>query len=305
MRRVLITDGIDREFIDKLINLGFDVVNKSCNESELIKLISSFDVLIVRSETKVNKAILDKAKDGRLKLIVRAGIGTDNIDVKLAKGLGISVKNTPNSSTNSVAELAIAHIFSVARFLGSSNYTMRNGEWNKKIYNGVEILGKTLGIIGMGKIGVALGGKAENLGMNVIYNDLYGENKNVKYKYYELYELLKVSDFISLHIPYDESKGCIIGKKELEVTKEGAFIINCARGKVVNEEALIEALNSGHISGAGIDVFDGEPNINKRLVNHPRVSCSPHIGASTIEAQERIGEEVIYIIEDFFNYENC
>lgn len=305
MKKILITDGMDNEFIYRLTNLGFEVLNKSCDENELINLISDFDVLIIRSKTKVNKAVLRKGKDGNLKLIVRAGVGIDNIDVNFAKDLGITVKNTPNSSTNSVAELAMAHIFSVARFLGSSNYTMRNGEWNKKVYKGVEVSGKTLGIIGMGKIGLALGNKAESLGMKVIYNDLCGENKSIKYQYYNLYELLKISDFVSLHIPYDNEKGTLIGKSELEIMKEGAFIINCARGKVIDEEALIEALNSGHISGAGIDVFEGEPNVNIRLVNHPRVSCSPHIGASTIEAQERIGEEVVYIIEDFFNYKNC
>lgn len=305
MKKVLITDGMDNEFIYRLINLGFEVLNKSCGENELMNLISDFDVLIIRSKTKVNKEVLRKGKDGKLKLIVRAGVGIDNIDINFAENLGITVKNTPNSSTNSVAELAIAHIFSVARFLGSSNYTMRNGEWNKKIYKGIEVLGKTLGIIGMGKIGLALGNKAESLGMNVIYNDLCGESKSIKYKYYNIYELLKLSDFVSLHIPYNEETGTFIGKRELEMMKKGAFIINCARGKVIDEEALIEALNSGHISGAGIDVFEGEPNVNIRLVNHPRVSCSPHIGASTIEAQERIGEEVVYIIKDFFNYKNC
>lgn len=304
MKNILITDGMNNEFIYRLTNLGFEVLNKSCDENELINLISDFDVLIIRSKTKVNKEVLRKGKDGKLKLIVRAGVGIDNIDVNCAESLGITIKNTPNSSTNSVAELAIAHIFSVARFLGSSNYTMRNGEWNKKIYKGVEVSGKTLGIIGMGKIGLALGNKAESLGMNVIYNDLSGENKSIKYQYYNLYELLKVSDFVSLHIPYDKDKGTLIGKSELDIMKEGAFIINCARGKVIDEEALIEALNSGHISGAGIDVFEEEPNVNIRLVNHQRVSCSPHIGASTIEAQERIGEEVVYIIEDFFKYKN-
>lgn len=304
MKKILITDGMNNEAIDKLINLGFEVLNKSCDEKELINLISDFDALIIRSKTEINKNVLRKVRDGKLKLIIRAGVGIDNIDIKFAEELGITVKNTPNSSTNSVAELAIAHIFSVARFLGNSNHTMRNGEWNKKVYKGIEVSGKTLGIIGMGKIGLALGNKAESLGMKIIYNDLCGENKSIKYKYYNLYKLLEISDFVSLHIPYDKEKGTLIGKSELEIMKEGAFIINCARGRVIDEEALIEALNSGHISGAGIDVFDGEPNVNIRLVNHPRVSCSPHIGASTIEAQERIGEEVVSIIKDYFYYKS-
>lgn len=305
MIRVLITDGLDLDSIKKMKSMGFEVVNEFYEEKDLSKIICDFDVIVIRSKTKINKFILEKAKNSKLKLIIRAGVGIDNIDVNLAEEIGITVRNTPNSSTNSVAELAIAHIFSVARFLGSSNYTMRNGEWNKKIYKGVEIAGKTLGIVGMGRIGMSLAKKAEALGMKIIYNDLCGENKNIEYKYFNLEDLLKESDFISLHVPYDKRLGALIKKRELNLIKEGAFIINCARGKVIDEEALIEALNSGHISGAGIDVFDGEPNVNINLVNHPRVSCSPHIGASTIEAQERIGEEVVYIIEDFFKYKNC
>lgn len=305
MLKILITDGLDKESINKLINLGFYIVQKTFNENELSKVILDFNVLVVRSETKINDIILNEAKKGKLKLIIRAGVGVDNIDVKLAESFGITVRNTPNSSTNSVAELALAHIFSVSRFIGVSNYTMRNGEWNKSKYKGVEILGKTLGIIGMGKIGLALGDKAEKLGMKVIYNDLYGENKKISYKYYEFKDLLKNSDFISLHIPYDKDKGFVIGRKEIEIMKDGAFIINCARGNVVDEEALIEALDKGHISGVGLDVFLDEPKVNKRLVNHPRVSCSPHIGASTIEAQERIGKEVVYIIEEFSKDKHC
>lgn len=305
MLRVLITDGLERESINKLENLGFEVVLRHYNIEELGEALLEFDALVVRSETKINNVVLDKKRQGKLKLIVRAGVGTDNIDVNLAESLGITVKNTPDSSTNSVAELAMAHIFSVARFLGSSNYTMRKGEWNKKKYKGVEILGKTLGIVGMGRIGIALAKKAESLGMKIIYNDLCGKINTINYEYYEIDELLKLSDFISLHVPYDKNRGCLIGKRELEIIKEGAFIINCARGKVVDEEALIEALDSGKISGAGIDVFEIEPNINERLINHPRVSCSPHIGGFTIEAQERIGEEVVYIIQNFFNDKYC
>ena len=301
MYKILITDGLQDEAIRKLKEEGFEVVNKHYEKDILGEKLKDFDGLVIRSATKITKNILDNEKGGKLKLIVRAGVGIDNIDVKAAEELNITVKNTPNSSSDSVAELAIAHIFAVARFIGTSNYTMRNGEWNKKIYKGVEVSGKTLGIIGMGRIGRALGVKAKALGMNVIYNDSVGRQEDLDYNFVELKELLIRSDFVSLHVPYDRENGYVIGKEELNRMKEGAYIINCARGKVVDEEALLEALDSGKISGAGIDVFEVEPNTNERLVNHPRVSCTPHIGASTIEAQERIGEEVVSVIKDFFN----
>jgi D-3-phosphoglycerate dehydrogenase / 2-oxoglutarate reductase len=301
MYKILITDGLQEEAIRKLKEEGFEVVNKHYEKDILGEELKNFDGLVIRSATKITKDILDNEKGGKLKLIVRAGVGIDNIDVKSAEELNITVKNTPNSSSDSVAELAIAHIFAVARFIGTSNYTMRNGEWNKKIYKGVEVSGKTLGIIGMGRIGRALSVKAKALGMNVIYNDSFGRQEDLDYDFVELKELLIRSDFVSLHVPYDRESGYIIGKKELNRMKEGAYIINCARGKVVDEEALLEALDSGKISGAGIDVFEVEPNTNERLVNHPRVSCTPHIGASTVESQDRIGKEVVSVIKDFFS----
>ncbi|WP_300381272.1 D-2-hydroxyacid dehydrogenase [Clostridium sp.] len=301
MYKILITDGLQSDAIRKLEKEGFNVVNKYYQKDVLGEKLKEFDGLVIRSATKITKDILDNEKGGKLRLIVRAGVGTDNIDLKAAKELNITVRNTPNSSSDSVAELAIAHIFAVARFIGTSNYTMRNGEWNKKSYNGVEILGKTLGIVGMGRIGRSLGIKAKALGMNVIYNDFLGKEETLEYDFVELNELLRKADFVSLNAPYNIENGYLIGRHELSLMKEGAYLINCARGKVVNEEALLEALNSGKISGAGIDVFEIEPNTNERLVNHPRVSCTPHIGASTVEAQERIGEEVFSIIKDFFS----
>jgi len=299
--KILLNDGLQRGAIEKLIDLGFEVVSQHYEKDLLGDKLKDYDCLVVRSATKVTKEILEKVATGKLKLIIRAGVGVDNIDIIEAEKYGIVVKNTPYASSNSVAELALGHMFAVARFLGTSNYTMRKGEWNKKEYKGIEIEGKTLGIVGMGRIGKALATKAEALGMNVIYNDSFGRLEDVKFEYYELEDLLRKADFVSLHVPYDESKGYLIGKEEFNIIKEGAYIINCARGKVVDEEALLEALDSGKISGAGIDVFEVEPNTNERLVNHPRVSCTPHIGASTIEAQDRIGEEVVSIIKDFFN----
>ncbi len=300
MYKILVSDGLQENTINKLIEAGFEVIDQHYDKEILGEKLKDFDALVIRSATKITKDILEKASGGNLKLIIRAGVGIDNIDIHAAHELGVTVKNTPNASSDSVAELALAHMFAIARFVGTSNYTMRNGEWNKKKYEGIELLGKTLGIVGMGRIGKSLANKATSLGMKVIYNDAFGKQEDVTYEFLELNDLLKKSDFISLHVPYDKESGTLIGKEELNILKDGAYIINCARGKVVDEEALLEALNSGKVAGAGIDVFEVEPNTNEDLVNHPRVSCTPHIGASTIEAQDRIGEEVVSIIKEFF-----
>lgn len=299
MYRILASDGLQEKAINNLIELGFEVENKHYDKEVLGEVLKDFDALVVRSATKVTKEVIEATKGGKLKLVVRAGVGIDNIDVAAAKEAGIEVRNTPNASSDSVAELALAHMFAVARFVGTSNYTMRNGEWNKKKYEGVEIGGKTLGIIGMGRIGRALANKATALGMTVVYNDMFGKQDDLVYDFLDLNDLLKVSDFISLHVPYDKNAGALIGQEQLNIMKDGSYIINCARGKVVDEAALLEALNSGKIAGAGIDVFEIEPNTNETLVNHPRVSCTPHIGASTLEAQDRIGEEVVSVIKNF------
>ncbi len=301
MNKILISDGLQEKALNNLARLGFEVIDKHYSKEELGEALKEYDALVIRSATKVTREVLEAAKGGRLKLIIRAGVGIDNIDVPAAIEYGVIVRNTPNSSSDSVAELALAHMFAVARFVGTSNYTMRNGEWNKKKYEGVELSGKTLGIIGMGRIGKSLANKATALGMKVVYNDAFGEINNVQYEFLDLDNLLKVSDFISLHVPYDKISGTLIGREELSIMKDGAYLINCARGKVVDEEALLEALDNGKIAGAGIDVFAVEPNTNEALVNHPRVSCTPHIGASTLEAQERIGDEVVSIIKEFFN----
>ena len=299
MVRVLTNDGLQKGAINKLTSLGFEVVNNHYDKDELGVTLKDFDILVIRSATKVTADILDQAQGGRLKLIIRAGVGIDNIDISYATKVGVSVKNTPNASSDSVAELAIGHMFALARFIAISNYTMREGQWNKKKYEGIELKGKTLGIIGMGRIGRALAKRAEALGMNIIYNDMFGKQDNLTYEFSNLENLLKISDFISLHVPYDKEKGALIGKAQFDIMKEGVYLINCSRGKVVEESALLDALNSGKVAGAGIDVFEEEPTKNKELVNHYRVSVTPHIGASTKEAQERIGEEVVTTIVDF------
>lgn len=301
MIRVLANDGLEASAVKALEAAGAEVITDHVDQENLGEAVRDYDVLIVRSASKVTAEVSEKAAGGKLKLVIRAGVGVDNIDIPAANAKGITVKNTPNASSNSVAELAVGHMFALARYIAIANVTMRNGEWNKKKYQGSEISGKTLGIIGMGRIGRSLAAKAEALGMTVVYTDLFGKQEGLSYEYLELNDLLKTSDFISLHVPYDKNQGSLLGKKEFEMMKDGVFLIDCARGKVVEEAALLEALNNGKVAGAGLDVFEEEPTHNTELVNHPKVSVTPHIGAATNEAQTRIGEEVVSTIKEFFN----
>ena len=297
--KVLANDGLEISAINEIKKNGIYIETNHLDKEELIENINNYDVLVVRSNTKVTSDVLEAGAKGNLKLVIRAGVGIDNIDLDYAKKVGIKVSNTPNASSDSVAELALGHMFSVARYIAVANYTMRNGQWNKKQYKGSEIAGKILGIIGMGRIGKALAGKAEALGMKIIYADVLGKQDNLSYEFMDLDNLLKVSDYVSLHVPYDKDKGALISSREISMMKDGAVIINCSRGKVVDEEALLEGLNSGKLAGAGIDVFEQEPSKNIELINHERVSVTPHIGASTKEAQERIGKEVAAIVINF------
>ena len=299
--KVLLADGLQKQSIDELEQLGLEVCSKHFDASELGSELKKYDAVVARSATKITKEVIDDELGGNLKLIIRAGVGIDNIDVKYAESNNIAVKNTPNASSISVAELTIAHMLSVARFLNISNVTMRQNQWNKKKYVGCELYGKTLGLIGMGRIGKEVAKRAAAFGMRVIYFDsLYNEDIG-DYKFEQFDDLLKKADFITLHVPYDKKRGALIGKDEIEKMKDGAYLINCARGKVVDEAALLEALNSGKLSGAGIDVFENEPSTNVELLNNPKVSITPHIGASTKEAQQRIGREVVLTLKDFFN----
>jgi len=302
MVRVLVTDGMEKSGIEELRAKGFEVVEKFYEPEELGAQLHNFDVLVVRSATKVRQPIIDKAMEaGRLKLVIRGGVGVDNIDVAYAMEKGIKVTNTPNASSASVAELAIGHMFAVTRFINIANVTMRQGKWDKKKYEGIELGGKTLGLVGFGRISKEVAKRAEALGMKVIYTDIIGKAEGFdQYEFCSFEDVLKRSDFVSLHIPLNKEKGAVIGKEEIAMMKDGAYIINCARGGVVCEGALLEALNSGKIAGAGIDVFAEEPTKNEALVNHPNVSVTPHIGASTAEAQTRIGAEIVSIITDFF-----
>lgn len=301
MLRILLNDGLDKKAISNLELLGFDVDTNHYDIEDLKEKIKKVDCIVIRSATKIRRELIDEAiKGGNLKLIIRGGVGLDNIDVQYAEQNGIKVRNTPNASSSSVAEIILAHMFSLARFLNQSNITMKAGLWKKKDYVGVELEGKTLGIIGMGRIGSELAKKCTALGMKIIYFDLMDiKNIDNNYRKVEFDELLRESDFISINISGTKS---IIGSEELKKVKKGVFIINTSRGKALDEEAIITSLNDGTLGGVGLDVFLEEPSKNLELINHPKVSLTPHIGASTKEAQMKIGEEVIEIIkEEMYN----
>lgn len=301
MLRILLNDGLDKKAISNLEMLGCDVDTNHYDIEDLKEKIKEVDCIVIRSATKITRELIDEAiKGGNLKLIIRGGVGLDNIDVKYAEQNGIKVRNTPNASSSSVAEIILAHMLSLARFLNQSNITMKAGLWKKKDYVGVELEGKTLGIIGMGRIGSELAKKCTALGMKIIYFDLMDiKNIDNNYRKVEFDELLRESDFISINISGTKS---IIGSEELKKVKKGVFIINTSRGKALDEEAIITSLNDGTLGGVGLDVFLEEPSKNLELIKHPKVSLTPHIGASTKEAQMKIGEEVIEIIkEEMYN----
>ena len=299
--RILASDGMDKSAIAALQAEGHEVVEQFYEPAELAEQVKQYDVLVVRSATKVRVPIIDAAKEaGRLKLVIRGGVGVDNIDVKYAEENGIAVRNTPRASSNTVAELALAHMFSVARYISAAGHTMREGKWEKKAYGkGIELTGKTLGIVGFGRIGQKLGKMAKAIGMNVIAFDIFhipGIEEELGIPYVEMDELLAKSDFISVHAPAVDG-GALINAERIAKMKDGVVIINTSRGTNVDEAALLDALNSGKVRAAGLDVYADEPATNVALYSHPMVSCTPHIGAATVEAQKRIGAEIVDIIK--------
>lgn len=302
MAKILVTDGMDKKAAAALRDLGHELVEEFYEPAVLAQKVKEADALVVRSATKVTADILSAASEtGQLKVVIRAGVGIDNIDAAKAKEVGIDVRNTPAASSSAVAELALAHMFALARFIPAANVTMRDGQWNKNAYKGIELAGKTLGLIGFGRIARSLAEKASALGMKVIYTDIVGKFDGFdQFEYMEKDDVLKNADFISLHIPFEKEVGATITARELSLMKDGSYLVNCARGGVVDEAALVEALKSGKLAGAAVDVFEKEPTSNEELVCMGNVSCTPHIGASTKEAQARIGSEIVEIIKEYF-----
>jgi len=300
--RILVTDGMDKGAVAALQADGHEVVEQFFPPEELGAALRNFDVAVVRSKTKVRKVHIDEALGGQLKMIIRGGVGVDNIDVEYAESKGIKVRNTPKASSRSVAELTMAHIFSCARFISVAGHTMREGKWEKKAYSkGIELAGKTIGIVGFGRIGLQVGIVAKALGMEVL---AYARTPKpeleeaLRMRYGTLEEVLTKSDFVTIHTPHLEGLP-LINREMIAKMKDGVIIINTSRGGNVDEEALLEGLNSGKIFAAGLDVYAEEPSKNEALYSHPRVSCTPHIGGATVEAQQRIGMEVVEIIRKF------
>ena len=291
--KVLVTDGMAKEGIEVLKKADLEVVEEKLSPEDLVKQINNYEAIIVRSATKVPKEVIDAGTN--LKAIGRAGVGLDNIDTDYAKEKNIPVVNTPGASAISVAELTFAHMFGVSRFLNLSNIEMTNGEWNKKSYSkGFELTGKTLGIFGLGSIGQEVAKRAIGLQMKVVAHDPFVKETDLNVELVSKDELLEKADYISLHIPFIKENGPTLDKAEFEKMKDNVVVINCARGGVIKEDALFNALESGKVRFAGIDVYETEPagEDQKKLINHPRVSVTPHIGASTVEAQTRVGIEI-------------
>lgn len=314
MFRILANDGIDPIGKELLEKAGFQVDTVHIPQAELEAGLKNYDGITVRSATKLRKELIDACPN--IKLIGRGGVGMDNIDVDYARSKGIAVVNTPAASSLSVAELVFGHLFTGVRFLQDANRKMpvegdsRFNDLKKAYAKGIELRGKKIGIIGFGRIGRETAKVALGLGMEVLAYDLFdvpseleinlANNINVTcpVKAASVDQLIKESDFISLHTPFSEKP--VLGKEEFDNMKDGVGIVNCSRGGTIDEDALLEALNSGKVSFAGLDVFDNEPTPRQDLLNHPKVSLTPHIGASTNEAQERIGTELANLIIDFY-----
>jgi len=306
--KVLANDGISKSGIEALEKGGFEVITTKVAQEQVANFVNNnnISVVLVRSATKVRQDIIDACPG--LKIIGRGGVGMDNIDVDYARSKGIHVINTPASSSESVAELVFAHLFSGVRFLHDSNRNMPlEGDTNfdglKKAYaNGIELRGKTLGIIGFGRIGQAVAKMALGLGMKVIAADKFVDKAEVKVDFYNgqfinvafetepMEDILKHSDFITLHVPAQD--GYVISKAEFDAMKDGVGIVNCSRGGVINEVDLVKALDSGKLLFAGLDVFESEPTPSVQVLMNPKISLTPHIGAATLEAQDRIGTEL-------------
>jgi D-3-phosphoglycerate dehydrogenase len=317
MTNILANDGIDKAGQIALEEAGFNVDLNNIPQDELPTKLNEYEVLLVRSATKVRKDLIDSCPN--LKMIGRGGVGMDNIDVEYARSKGIAVVNTPAASSLSVAELVYAHLFGGYRFLYDSNREMPgNGntefkQLKKKYSKGQELQGKTMGIIGFGRIGQSTGQIALGLGMKLLAHDPFitecelsldidGLDSPVKVpvKMVSKEELIKNCDVLSMHVPFNAGEKPVIGEEELNMMKDGVSIINCARGGCIDEVALIAKLEEGKVSFAGVDVFENEPTPQDNILKAPHVSLTPHIGASTVEAQKRIGLELADQIINFF-----
>ncbi len=297
MAKLLICDPIAAAAIEALRATGVEIdVRDSITLEELAEVIGEYEGLVVRSRTKVREPLIDKA--AHMRVIIRGGVGLDNIDVAYAESKGIKVCNTPAASSNAVAELALGMMFALARHIAQADASMKAGKWDKKKLKGTELSGKTLGVIGYGRIGRLLGAKGKALGMQVVAYDPYVEHEDVV----SLEELLAQADYISLHLPHTETTHHLLGAAQFALMKDGVRIVDAARGGVLDEAALYAALLSGKVAAAALDVYSEEPpqsELLRKLVELPQVVATPHIGASTKEAQARIGDEIIKLVQEY------
>jgi len=288
--KIIICDKTEKEYIEQMRAAGLTVdVRDDITPEQLMVELPNYDGMVVRSRTKVRKDLIDVCPN--LKVILRGGAGLDTIDHEYAKTKGIAVMNTPLANSKSVAELAIGYMLMMARSLYAASATMKAEKWDKKSFNGDEIGGKTLGLIGIGNIGKEVTKRALAMELTVVAYDPYVKEM-AGVKLVSLDELLAQSDYISLHLPKTKESSNMIGKEQFAKMKNGVRIVNCARGGIVNEEALYEALTSGKVAGAALDVFNEEPPTDWKLAKLDNVIASPHIGAATKEAQARVGAEV-------------
>ncbi len=294
--KVLISDPIAKEGVDLLKKSGLEVVERAgLPPEELVKVIPEYHAIIVRSATKVTKEIIDAGKN--LKVIGRAGVGLDNVDKDAAKAKGIKVVNTPAATSISVAELAMGMMLGAARMIPQATASTKAGKWEKKKFHGFELYGKTLGIIGIGRIGMELAKRAKAMGMNIVAYDPHVKTCEFA-KLGSLDELLKEADYISLHIPKTNETANILNKAAFDKMKKGVTIINCARGGVVDENALYDAIVAGTVRVAAMDVYATEPAKEHKLFGLEQVIATPHIGAQTEEGQGRAGVQIAELVRD-------
>ena len=297
--KILICDSIAKDAIEKLKAQGHEVDDKSgLTKEELLQIVPAYNVLVIRSATKVTADVISAGKN--LKVVIRGGVGMDNIDAAAAKAAGIKVMNTPAASSSTVAELALGLMFMLARDLYTACASMKEGKWDKKKFKGSELSGKVLGILGMGRIGTELAKKASALGMMVVGYDPFVksvEGVNVKIVS-TVEELIKNADYISLHMPKTPETANLLGEARFAMMKPTAAIVNCARGGIIDEKALYNALKEGKIRAAAFDVYSEEPPTDRQLFTLPNFIGTPHIGASTDEAQKRIGAEIVKIMSE-------
>ncbi len=300
MPKILVNDPLAKEAVEILKNGGLEVDEREYDKTELPKQIEIYDGIIVRSATKVTKEVIEAGKN--LKVIGRAGVGLDNIDLKSAEAHGVKVFNTPTANSISVAELVFGFMISLSRHIVRGTEGLKEGKWEKKALKGVELYTKTLGIVGLGHIGREVAKRAIAFGMKVIAYDVVKNDGGLNVEFVSLEDLLKSADYVTVHLPLLESTKHLIGEKEFSLMKPTAFFIHAARGGIVDDVALYNALKEEKIKGAALDVFETEPlNENeRRLFSLPNVIGTPHVGASTVEAQRRVGREIANKIVEFF-----